>query len=65
MEDFVHLPLVSMTLVHLEGSLTRHFQPFQIFSKISGDIANECLSAVSATPAKKEKNFEIFFFIFC
>ena len=27
---------------------------------------NECLSSVSTTPAKKEKNFEIkFFFIFC
>jgi hypothetical protein len=36
--------------------------PFQIFSKSRGDIfANECLSAVSTTPAKKEKNFEIKF----
>jgi hypothetical protein len=34
--------------------------------KFAEIFANECLSAVSTTPAKKEKNFEIkFFFIFC
>ncbi len=32
------------------------------FQKFAEIFANECLSAVSTTPAKKEKNFEINFF---
>jgi hypothetical protein len=48
------------------GPLSIPIGSFQIFLKIRGVFANECLSAVSTTPAKKEKNFEIkFFFIFC
>jgi hypothetical protein len=40
-----------------------HFKFFQKFAEI---FANECLSAVSMTPTKKNTNFEIKFFnIFC
>ncbi len=38
--------------------------PFRFFRKFAEIFANECLSAVSMTPAKKEKNFEINFFSF-
>jgi hypothetical protein len=48
------------------GTLSMPLGPFQIFPKFAGIFVNECLSALSTTPAKKEKIFEIkFFFIFC
>ncbi len=45
------------------GPLSIPLGPFQIFRKFAEIFANECLSAVSTTQAKKEKNFEIKFFL--
>ncbi len=45
------------------GPLSIPLGPFQIFSKFAEIFANECLTAVSTTPAKKEKNLEINFFL--
>ncbi len=42
------------------GPLSMPLGPFQIFSKIHGDIR---LSAVATTPAMKEKNFEVYIFL--
>ena len=44
-----------------QGLRVSHQDRFEFFRKFSEIIANECLSAVSTTPAKKDKNFEIKF----
>ena len=41
-----------------------HLDHFEFFRKFAEIFANECLSAVTTTPAKKEKNFEINFSYF-
>ncbi len=48
------------------GLSVSNWDRFEFFRKFAEIIANECLSAVSTTPAKKDKNFEIKFQkIFC
>ncbi len=48
------------------GFWVSHWDHFEFFRKFAEIFANECSSAVSTTPAKKAKNFEIKFFkIFC
>ncbi len=50
----------------LPGLWVSHWDRFKFFQKFAEIIANEYLSAVSTTPAKKDKNFEIKFCkIFC
>jgi hypothetical protein len=44
------------------GLWVSHWDHFEFFRKFMEIFANECLSAVSTTPAKKDKNFEIKFF---
>ncbi len=41
------------------GLWVSHWDRFEFFRKFAEIIANECLSPVSTTPAKKDKNFEI------
>ncbi len=48
------------------GPLSISLGSFRIFQKFAEIFVNECLSGMSMTPAKKDKNFEIKFFkIFC
>ena len=44
------------------GPWVSHWDHFKFFRKFPEIFVNECLSAVSTTPAKKEKNFKINFF---
>ncbi len=47
------------------GPWVSHKDHFEFFWKLAEIFANKCVLAVSTTPAKQEKNFEInFFFIF-
>ncbi len=48
------------------GLWVSHWDHFEFVRKFAEIFANKCLSAVSTTPAKKDKNVEIKFFkLFC